>query len=149
MHLCNASEYRTPTSNCSADITTGTICTDIASYPVFKDSKKCLVSAVYTWKKFLRNLGNRVILVFVHISITHNHVILVFFCIMATCSDSEDEFLSSLALCIICTSEGYSDWKPWRNDHVVIVLYFLLRNDVLIENSKYGCIIMQNNRAMK
>ena len=37
----------------------------------------------------------------------------------------------------------YSDWKPWRNDRVVIVL-LLIRDDALIENIKYGCITMQN-----
>ena len=46
--------------------------------------------------------------------------------IMATCSDSDDESSSALILCIIYTDEGYSDWKPWRNDHEVIVLLFTL-----------------------
>ena len=62
---------------------------------------------------------------------------------MATCSDSDDEFSSTLVLCIIYTDEVYSDWKPWRNDRVVIVL-LLIRDDALIENIKYGCITMQN-----
>ena len=57
--------------------------------------------------------------------ITHNRVILVFFCVMAICSDSDDEFSSALVLCIIYTDEGYSDWKPGRNDRVVIVLLLL------------------------
>ena len=46
---------------------------------------------------------------------------------MATCSDRDDEFSSALVLHIIYTDEGYSGWKPWINDHVVIV-YFLLRD---------------------
>ena len=63
---------------------------------------------------------------------------------MATCSDSDDEFSSALVLRIIYTSEEYSDWKPWRNDRVVIVLFYsmVLRDDVLIENNNYGCVIM-------
>ena len=60
-------------------------------------------------QNFLRNLGSCVILVFFHI--------------MATCRDG-DEFSSALVLLTIYTSEGYSDWKPWRNDCVVIVLLF-------------------------
>ena len=44
---------------------------------------------------------------------------------MATCGDSDDEFSSaSLVVRVIYTSEGYSNWKPWRNDHAVIVLLF-------------------------
>ena len=54
----------------------------------------------------------------------HNRVILVFFSVMATCSDRDDKFSSALILRIIYTDEGYSDWKPWINDHVVIVLLF-------------------------
>ena len=61
-------------------------------------------------QNFPRNLGNR--------------VILVFFWVMATCSDSDDEFSSALVLRLIYTGEGYSDWKPWRNDHVVIAFLF-------------------------
>ena len=70
---------------------------------------------------------------------------------MAICSDSDDEFSSALVLRIIYTDEGYSDWKPGRNDRVVIVFFYsvMLRDDVLIENNKYGCVIMQNNGAMK
>ena len=60
-------------------------------------------------RNFPRNLGNR--------------VILVLFSIMATCSDSDDEFSSALVL--------------------------LLHDDVLIKNNNYGCINMQNNGAMK
>ena len=90
---------------------------------------------VHVWN-FPRNVGN--------------HVILVFFCILATCSDSDDEFSSALVLRIIYTDEGYSDWKPWRNDHVVIV-YFLLCNIAqwCINWKQYGRIIMQNIGAMK
>ena len=40
---------------------------------------------------------------------------------MAICSDSDDEFLSALVLCMIYTDEVYNDWKSWRNDRVVIV----------------------------
>ena len=50
---------------------------------------------------------------------------------MAICSDSDDELSSALVLRIIYTDEGYSDSK--------------LCDDVLIENNKYGCVIMQNN----
>ena len=57
---------------------------------------------------------------------------------MAICNDSDDEFSSALVLRTIYTDEGYSDWKPWRNDRVVIVLLLMLRDDVLIENNKYG-----------
>ena len=46
---------------------------------------------------------------------------------MATCSDRDNEFLSALVLRIIYTDEGYSVWKPWINDHVVIVLLFTPR----------------------
>ena len=55
--------------------------------------------------------------------------------------------MTALILCIIYADEGYSDWKPWINDHVVIVLLLsvVLRDDVLIENNNYGCVIMQNN----
>ena len=81
------------------------------------------------WREIFpeKNLGNRVILVFFRVWITHNRVISVFFRVMAICSDSDDEFLSALVLRIIYTDEGYSDWKPGRNDRVVIVL-FLLRD---------------------
>ena len=68
---------------------------------------------------------------------------------MATYSD---EFSSALVLRKIYTDEGYSDWKPGRNDHVVIVFTFysaMLHDDVLIKNNKYGWVIMQNNGAMK
>ena len=84
-------------------------------------------------RNFLRKLGN--------------HVILVFFRVMVICSDSDDEFSSALVLRIIYTDEGYSDWKLGRYDHVMIVLLYsvMLRDDVLIENNKYGCVIMQNN----
>ena len=44
---------------------------------------------------------------------------------MASCSDRDDEFSSALVLRIIYTDEGYSVWKPWINDHVVIVLLLL------------------------
>ena len=86
-------------------------------------------------QNFPRNLGNR--------------VILVFFRVIATYSD---EFSSALVLRKIYTDEGYSDSKPGRNDHVVIVFTFysaMLHNDVLIKNNKYGWVIMQNNGAMK
>ena len=73
-----------------------------------------------------RNLGNRVILVFFRVWNTHNRVILVFSRIMTTCSEVNDKFLSALVLCIVYTDEEYSDQKPWRNDHVVIVLLFTL-----------------------
>ena len=46
---------------------------------------------------------------------------------MATCSDSDDEFSSAMVLRKIYTDEGYSDWKPGRNDLVVIVLLFTPR----------------------
>ena len=109
-------------------------------------------------RNFPINLRNLVILVFFRVWIMHNHIILVFFLVMATCSYSDDEFSSALVLRIIYTSEGYSDGKPWRNDHVVIVLLFVyhfylyhvvLCDDVLIENNNSGCVIMQNNEAMK
>ena len=60
---------------------------------------------------------------------------------MATCSDSDDEFSSALVLRIFYTSEGYSDWKPWRNDCGDCFNFFfvILHDDVLIENNKYGC----------
>ena len=68
---------------------------------------------------------------------------------MATYSDEPS---SALVLRKIYTDEGYSDWKPGRNDHVVIVFTFysaMLHNDVLIKNKKYGWVIMQNDGAMK
>ena len=77
-------------------------------------------------RNFPRNLGNRAILVFFRVWITHNLDILVFFRVMATCSDSDDEFSSALILRIIYTDEVYSDWKPWRNDRIVIVQLFTL-----------------------
>ena len=76
-------------------------------------------------RNFPRNLGNHVILVFFRVRIMHNCVILVFFCVMATCSDSDDKFSSALILRIIYTSEEYSNWKPWRNGRVANVLLFL------------------------
>ena len=59
---------------------------------------------------------------------------------MATCSD-RDEFSLVLVLHIIYKDEGYSDWKSWINDLVVIVLLF----------APQCCanITMQNHRAMK
>ena len=53
----------------------------------------------------------------------------LFFRVMAICSDCDNEFSSALVLHIIYTDEGYSDWKPGRNDHVKI-FYFLLRDAV-------------------
>ena len=97
----------------------------IASYPAFTGGgKNAWFQSFAHLRNFLRNLENLVILVFFRVWITHNRVILVFFRIMATCSDSDDKFSSALILRIIYTSEGYSDWKPWRNDRVVIVLLF-------------------------
>ena len=49
----------------------------------------------------------------------------LFFCVLATCSDSVNDFSSALVLRVIYTGEEYSDWKPERNDHVVIVLLLL------------------------
>ena len=80
-------------------------------------------------------------MVFFRVWNMHNRVILVFFCVMATYSDRDDEFSSALVIRIIYTDERYSDWKPWINDHVVIVLLFtptMLRDDLLIENNKYA-----------
>ena len=76
-------------------------------------------------RSFPRNLRNRVILVFLCVWITHNRVISVFFRVMAICSDSDDKFSLALVLRMIYTDEGYSDWKPGRNDCVVIVLLLL------------------------
>ena len=76
-------------------------------------------------RNFPRNLGNRVILVFFRVWIMHNRVISVFFRVMAICSDSDNKFLSALVLRMIYTDEGYSDWKPGRNNRVVIVLLLL------------------------
>ena len=98
--------------------------------------------------KISPEIWETVIFIFFLIWNTCNHVILVFFRVMATCSDRDDELSSSLVLCIIYTDEGYSDWKPWINDHVVIVL-LLLCDDVLIENNKYGYVTMPNYGAMK
>ena len=97
----------------------------LASYPAFMGRGKnaWFQPFVHVWN-FLRNLGNRVILVFFRVWNTHNHVILVFFRVMATCSDRDDEFSSALVLRIIYIDEGYSDWEPWINDSVVIVLLF-------------------------
>ena len=79
-------------------------------------------------QNFPRNLGSHVIvIIFFCIRIMHNHIILVFFRVHATCSDSDNEFSSALVLHIIYTDEVYSDWKPWRNDHVVTVLFFTSR----------------------
>ena len=93
-----------------------------------------LVPGVHRWQKECHLCMRKIFpeiwepchLVFFCVWITHNHVILVFFRVMATCSDSDDEFPSALVLRIIYTSKGYSDWKPWRNDCVVIVLLFSL-----------------------
>ena len=128
-------------------------CMCISLYPAFTGGgKNAWFQPLAHARNFLRNLGNRVILVFFYVWITHNHVILVFFRIMVTCSNSDNKFSSALVLHIINTSKEYSDWKPWRNDCVVIVLLFysvVLRDDVLIENNNYVCVIMQNNGAMK
>ena len=97
----------------------------IASYPAFMDGGKNAWFPPFAHaRNFLRNLGNLFILVFFCVWNMHNRVILVFFCVMATCSDRDDEFSSALILRIIYTDEGYSVWKPWINDHVVIVLLF-------------------------
>ena len=98
----------------------------LALYPAFTDGgKNAWFQSFMHARNFPRNLGNRIILVFFRVWITHNRVILVFFHVMATCSDSDDEFSSALVLHIIYTDEGYSDWKPGRNDRVVIVLLLL------------------------
>ena len=102
-------------------------------------------------QNFPRNLVNRVILIFFCQYNMHNRVILVFFRVVATCSDRDGEFSSALALRISYTDKGYSMWKPWIYDHVVIVLLFTPRwcAMTLIANNKYGYITMQNNEAMK
>ena len=109
-------------------------------------------------RKIFPEIWETVILVFFCAWITHNRVILVFLCIIATCSDSDDEFSSTLVLHIIYTSEGYNGWKPWRNGRVPAMIVLLLfysvvlcddSCDVLIQNNHYGCIIMHNNGAMK
>ena len=94
----------------------------LASYPAFTNSgKNAWFQPFAHARNFPRNLGNHVMLVFFHVWITHNCVILIFFRVMTTCSDSDNEFSSALVLRIIYTDEVYCDWKPWRNDHVVIV----------------------------
>ena len=42
----------------------------------------------------------------------------------------------------LATQPRDSDWKPWRNDHVVIVFLFTLQWCILI-NKYNGCVIMQ------
>ena len=85
-------------------------------------------------QNFPKNLRNHVYLAF---TITHNRVILVFlrwffgtlllvFFRYGCFQWQWLHVLISLALHIIYTTEGYSDWKPWRNDHVVIVYLFTL-----------------------
>ena len=93
-------------------------------------------SGKYAWfqpfvhaQNFPRNLGNRVILVFFRVWNMHNRDILVFFRVMATCSDSDNEFSSALVLRIIYTSEGYSDWKPWRKLMTVWLLFYFFLCD--------------------
>ena len=81
------------------------------SYPAFTDGgKNAWFQPSAHARNFPRNLGNS--------------VTLVFFYVMATCGDSDDEFSSALVLHVIYTSEGCSNWKTWRNDCVVIVLLF-------------------------
>ena len=82
----------------------------LASYLAFMDGgKNSWFQPFAHAQNFPRNLGNCVLLVFFRIWITHNHVILVFFCVMAICSDSDNEFSSTLVLCIIYTDKGYRD----------------------------------------
>ena len=69
-----------------------------------------------------------------------NCVILVFLCIMATCSN-DGEFSSALVLRIIYTSEGCSDWKPWRNDHVPVVIILLF--------TPWCCVMMHGMYKLK
>ena len=80
----------------------------IALYPGFTDGGRTPGSFAHA-QNFPRNMENRVTLVFFCIRIMYNRVFLVFFRVMATCSDSDNEFSSALVLRIIYTSEGYSD----------------------------------------
>ena len=74
---------------------------------------------------------------------------------MATCSYSDDEFSSALVWHIIYTDEGYVQWmfggtrEKWPYGDCFTFSSMVLRDDVLIENNKYGYVIMQNNGAMK
>ena len=74
-------------------------------------------------KPVLDILGNSVILVFFCITITHNRDILAFFHIMAASSDSDRVLISHVSHIIYKVKE-YTDWKPERNDYVMIVLLF-------------------------
>ena len=68
----------------------------LALYPAFTGGgKNAWFQPFAHARNFPRNLGN--------------HVFLVFFRIMGSCSDSDDEFSSALVIRIIYTNEGYSD----------------------------------------
>ena len=115
--------------------------------------KECLVSRfAHAWN-FPRNLGNCGILVFSRIWITHNRVILVFFRLMATHSDSDGEFLSALIGLMHNPHKERIQWpeamEKWPCGDCFTFYSVVLHDDVLIENNKYGCVIMQNNGAMK
>ena len=122
--------------------------------------KECLVSAFCAFAKFSQKSGN-CYFVFFSVWNTHNCVILVFSCIMATCSDRDDEFSSALVLCIIYTDRGYMQcleaMNKWSCGDCYAFYSVMLHDDVLIENNKYGWVIichygyinMQNNGALK
>ena len=102
----------------------------------------------HVWN-FPRNLGNRVILVFFRVWNTHNCVILIFFHVMATCSD---RVLISLGL-----MHNLHRWRiqcleamdKWPCGDCFTFYSMMLRDDILIENNKYGYVTMQNNGTMK
>ena len=84
---------------------------------------------------------------------THNRVILVFFRVMAICSDRDYEFSSALQGLthnphrrrIQCVES----MGKWPCDVCFTFYSLMMRDDVLIKNNKYGYVTMQNNGAMK
>ena len=104
-------------------------------------------------ENFPRNLGNRAILVFFREWIMHNRVILV--AILHHNGHLQQQWrwiLISLGL-MHNLHKRRIQWleamEKWPCGDSFTFYSVVLRDDVLIENNNYGCVIMQNNGAMK
>ena len=97
----------------------------LALYPVFMDGgKKAWFQPFAHAQNFPKILGNWIISVFFHVGIMHNCVILVFFRVMGTCSESDDDFASALVLRIIYST---NDTVTGRHGEMTVRWWIVLR----------------------
>ena len=124
----------------------------LASYPAFTDGgKNAWFQPFAHARNFPRNLGNRVTLVFFRARIRHN----CYFGILPHNGHLQWQWrrvLISLGL-VHNLHKRRIQWleamDKWPCGDCFTFSSVMLRDDILIENNKYCCVIMQNNGAMK